>query len=270
MAALVVLGLDLDLLLNGPDYLSKIITNIVNRLNQEELVDEEQLKEVLLDARQSLWVHIPMLLMVVLSILMLLLNSLGCAGACLLSYSLLSGFTMFMFVTFVLYVSLALWIFVNNMEDSVMDSYVADKITLYRQNEGIFNLVIDTMQRDLQCCGFKSSSDWAGSFPASCCLDTCVGQDCLEEEQECLLDNVHSSSCLEMIRSNLLEPGSMIGIIGLTFLVVVAAVGVTTALSFCLCMAARRHRGGMWNVKREESSTDSSHLELTQPRFMRK
>ena len=31
MAALVVLGLDLDLLLNGPDYLSKIITNIVNR-----------------------------------------------------------------------------------------------------------------------------------------------------------------------------------------------------------------------------------------------
>ena len=31
MAALVVLGLDLDLLLNGPDYLSKIITNVVNR-----------------------------------------------------------------------------------------------------------------------------------------------------------------------------------------------------------------------------------------------
>ena len=32
MMALEVLGLDLDLLLNGPDYLSKVITNIVNRL----------------------------------------------------------------------------------------------------------------------------------------------------------------------------------------------------------------------------------------------
>ena len=31
LAALVVLGLDLDLLLNGPDYLSKVISNIVNR-----------------------------------------------------------------------------------------------------------------------------------------------------------------------------------------------------------------------------------------------
>ena len=31
LATLVVLGLDLDMLLNGPDYLSGVITNIVNR-----------------------------------------------------------------------------------------------------------------------------------------------------------------------------------------------------------------------------------------------
>ena len=31
IVALVVLGLDLDLLLNGPEYLSKVISNIVNR-----------------------------------------------------------------------------------------------------------------------------------------------------------------------------------------------------------------------------------------------
>jgi hypothetical protein len=50
---------------------------------------------VLLDARQSLWVHIPMVMVVVLSIMLLLLNCLGCAGACLLSYSLLSGTEVF-------------------------------------------------------------------------------------------------------------------------------------------------------------------------------
>ena len=97
---------------------------------------------------------------------------------------------MFMFVSFVLYACLALWIFANNMEDSVMDSFVTEKISQYSQSEGIFNMVIDTVQRDLQCCGFKSSADWAGSFPASCCL----------EVEECQMENVYTSSCLEMIR----------------------------------------------------------------------
>ena len=186
-------------------------------------------------------------MVVVLSILLLLLNCLGCAGACLLSYSLLSGtevfnhcdniyssasgFTMFMFVSFILYACLALWIFANNMEDSVMDSFVTEKISQYSKSEGIFNMVIDTVQRDLQCCGFKSSADWAGSFPSSCCLDSCAGEECLEVEQECVLENIHTSSCLEMIRytrpllhcgvltvlllrSNLLQPDSMVGLIG--------------------------------------------------------
>ena len=103
---------------------------------------------------------------------------------------------MFMFVSFILYACLALWIFANNMEDSVMDSFVTEKISQYSQSEGIFNLVIDTVQRDLQCCGFKSSADWAGSFPSSCCLDSCAGEECLEVEQECVLENIHSSSCL--------------------------------------------------------------------------
>ena len=61
------------------------------RLHQEEIVSQEQLMDVLLEARKSLWVHIPMVLVVVLSVVLLMLNCLGCAGACLLSYSLLSG-----------------------------------------------------------------------------------------------------------------------------------------------------------------------------------
>ena len=47
------------------------------------------------------------------------------------------------------------------MEDSVMDSYLSDKISRYQQGEGkgMFDVVIDTVQRDLQCCGFKSLAD---------------------------------------------------------------------------------------------------------------
>lgn len=274
LATLVVLGLDLDMLLNGPDYLSRIITNIVNRLHKEDIVDEEELREVLLDARQSLWVHIPMLMILVLSVLMVFLNCVGCAGACLLSYSLLSGFTMIMVVIFVLYLCLALWIFVNNMEDSVMDSYVSEKITQYHLGEGVFNLVIDTVQRDLQCCGFRNLSDWSGSFPASCCPDSCAGQEqeCLEEEEVCVEDSVHLTSCLEMIRSSLLNPDSMIGVIGVSFLVVVGVVVVTTALSLCLCIAAKRSRGDNSTLKRRNPTEDDDegYLELTRPRWIRK
>jgi len=276
LAALVVLGLDLDLLLNGPDYLSKVITNVVNRLHQEEIVDQEELNEVLLEARQSLWVHIPMLMIMVLSVVILFFNCLGCAGACILSYSLLSGFTIVMFVNLVLYLCLALWIFGNNMEDSVMDSYLSDKISQYQQGEGkgMFDVVIDTVQRDLQCCGFKSLADWAGIYPSSCCPGNCAGQglECLQVEENCLENNTFTTSCLDKIRSNLLEPSSMIGVIGLSFLVAVAVVGVSTILSLFLCVAARRTRSDRWIPKRIFSGNDDSNcskLELTQPKVLK-
>ena len=43
---------------------------------------------------------------------------------------------MFMFVIFILYACLALWIFANNMEDSVMDSFVTEKISQYSLLDG--------------------------------------------------------------------------------------------------------------------------------------
>ena len=107
---------------------------------------------------------------------------------------------MFMFIIFVLFLSLAFWIFLNNMDDSVMDTFVTERIHLYNQSESIFDLVIDTVQRDLQCCGFRSSADWGPSFPASCCPYSCPDGVCLMEKQECLIEIVHTSSCLEMIR----------------------------------------------------------------------
>jgi len=265
VVTLVVLGLDLDLLLNGPLYLSKVITNLVNRLHEEEIVNQEQLMETLLEARQTLWVHIPMVLVVVLCVVLLMLNCFGFAGACMFSYSLLSGFTMFMFVNLVLFTALAFWVFVNNMEDSVMDSFVMDKIAQYNQSEGIFNLVIDTVQRDLQCCGFKSSSDWSGRFPSSCCPDNCTNQICVEVG--CALETVYTSSCLEMIRSDLLHPGSMVGMIGVTFLVVVVVIAVTTLLSLSLCFFSSRRKELTMLNNNSKYGADGSSVELMQPYY---
>merc|ERR1719228_599329 len=102
------------------------------------------------------------------------------------------GLYVFMFVNLVLFTALAFWVFVNNMEDSVMDSFIMHKIAQYNQSEGIFNLVIDTVQRDLRCCGFKSSSDWSDRFPSSCCPENCTNEICVEVE--CALETVHTSS----------------------------------------------------------------------------
>jgi len=269
ISALVVLGLDLDLLLNGPEYLATVITNIANRLHQDEIVDQEELLRSLMEASQTLWVHIPMVMLVVMVTVLLMLNCLGCAGACLMSYSLLSGFTMFMFIIFVLFLSLAFWIFLNNMENSVMDSFVTERISQYNQSGSIFDIVIDTVQRDLQCCGFKSSSDWVDSFPASCCPSSCNAGDC-RLVGECLSDNVYVSGCLDMIRVHLLQPDSLVGLIGVTFLVVVAVVGITTVLSLCLCVAARSLRGKKCSYSTALTSLDESvsgrSMELTSPR----
>jgi len=264
VTVLVVLGLDLDLLLNGPKYISKVITNILNRFHQEEIIEEEYLREALMEASQSLYLHLPLLLIVILSILILGINCLGCTGACLLSYSLLSGFVIFTLVIFILFLALTLWIFLSDMEDSVIDSFVSEKISEYNSSQDLFNLVIDTVQRDLQCCGFKSASDWSGEYPHSCCDKV---------QEECGEENIYNSTCKEDIRSNLLQPTSVLGVIGVTLLAVLAAVGVTTLLSLCLCLVARRHRGERWSPRSEEESSSQSvsSLELSQPqpRFLR-
>merc|ERR1711909_241030 len=79
----------------------------------------------------------------------------------------------------------------------------------------------DSVQRDLQCCGFLSPSEWSDIFPASCCQDKCTEQGC--QEQDCVLENIHINTCKQLIKSNLLQPTSVIGIIGVLCIAVVFA-----------------------------------------------
>jgi len=267
ISVIVVLGLDLDLLLNGPDYIAKIVTNIINRVHEENIVNEELLKETLSNARQSLWVHIPMIVLAIISIMLILMNFVGCAGTVMMSYSLLSGFTMFMFICSVFYGCLVLWVFVNNMDDTVMDSFIADRIAEYHEQNHTFNLVIDTVQQDLSCCGFKSPEDWNKSFPVSCCKISCVDrQEC--PSAECVADLTFPDGCLDMIRSRLLHPTGTIGMIGVSFVVVVTIVVAITVLSFCLCLISRRRRSKTLFIDVKKSrggSVNHSSMELINP-----
>ena len=90
---------------------------------------------------------------------------------------------------------------------------------------GPAELVVDTVQRQLECCGFLGVEDWAREaenlvqvraarannrsvtsvmwLPASCC-----------KEAACSLGNAFAESCQDKIRDNYLNPNNAIGLLG--------------------------------------------------------
>ena len=91
---------------------------------------------------------------------------------------------------------------------------------------GPAELVVDTVQRQLECCGFLGVEDWAREaetlvqvraarannrsvtsgmwLPASCC-----------KEAACSLGNAFADSCQDKIRDNYLNPNNAIGLLGM-------------------------------------------------------
>ena len=61
------------------------------RLVNEEYANEEKLLEDLTLARQSVWLQVIVIIIIAIAIVFIISALFGCAGACTLSYSLLSG-----------------------------------------------------------------------------------------------------------------------------------------------------------------------------------
>ena len=47
-------------------------------------------------------------------------------------------------------------------------------------------------------------------------------------------------SCAELVSSNLLQPTTLLGVVGLTVILALVVTALITLLSLCLCVAARR------------------------------
>ena len=77
------------------------------RLVNEGPVDEEEFLENLNHASQSVWLQLFVIIIVAITIVFIIINIIGCAGSCLLSYSLLSGFTIFMLMSSIFAISFA-------------------------------------------------------------------------------------------------------------------------------------------------------------------
>ena len=132
---------------------------------------------------------------------------------------------------------------------------------------GPAELVVDTVQRQLECCGFLGVEDWAREaenlvqvraarannrsvssvmwLPASCC-----------KEAACSLGNAFAESCQDKIRENYLNPNNAIGLLGkisskiriylihycpgISIIVVVSFMILTLLISLAMCCIARR------------------------------
>eukprot|EP00088_Acartia_fossae_P052416 TRINITY_DN5920_c0_g1_i2.p1 TRINITY_DN5920_c0_g1~~TRINITY_DN5920_c0_g1_i2.p1 ORF type:complete len:313 (+),score=62.50 TRINITY_DN5920_c0_g1_i2:70-1008(+) len=263
-ASLVVLGIDLDWLINGPEFLTKICARIKERMANEDLTDEEELLKNFTIARESIWLQVFVIIVVAITTIFVIINLIGCAGSCILSYSLLSGFTIFMMLTSILGIAVTCAFIlpfanISSDLDSSLDPMARDLISQYKTEKhgGTAHIIIDSVQRELECCGYNSLNDWKDAvitprsmehndatdddmmFPASCCPLNVTS---------CTMEDVFNVSCREIIQDNYLNPDNVIGLIGISIIVVVSFMIVTFFISFVMCCIARRSRGTKWSI----------------------
>lgn len=231
VAALVVLGFDIDLLRNGPKYLSMFIFRIYTSKGQTGLTQDDIYSQLQAQLT-SLWLHIPMIIIVILCALVIFICFIGLFGACMLSYALLSGYVIFQFSTVVVLLSMVLWLFLNNMQDAVSSAFIQQKMEEYNANSSSsFGMVIDFIQSDLHCCGFSAVDDWA-KYPPSCCPT--------DKAPWCTDLNVYQTPCLQALKTNLLVPGSVSGALGIGLIVSLCILSLNLILSLILCLIVRK------------------------------
>jgi len=279
---LIVLGLDLDWLINGPAFMARICARIKERFNNEEVpADEEDLLKNLTLASESVWLQLFVIIIVAVTCIFIMINIIGCAGTCMMSYSLLSGFTIFMMVTSILAVTVACSLLLP-LHSSNMDSPLAplakDLIDKYKIEEGgSAKIVIDTVQRQLQCCGYDNILDWrpeesSGSgvsgdnvtaggrgqpwLPASCC-----------NSPPCTEEKAFQEPCKMKLRENALNPNTAIGLVGIFVIILVTFISTTFFVSLIMCCIARRWRGTKWSVVQCDETALRSPSQDREPCF---
>jgi len=269
---IVCLGLDLDWLINGPAFMAKVCSRIKEKLVNEGPVDDEELRENLNVASESVWLQMFVIIVVAITIIFIIINIIGCAGSCMLSYSLLSGFTIFMLLSSILAITAASAFFLPlaNLDvkmDSPLKPLAKDLIISYKSSEvGSAKLILDTVQRELQCCGYDSLEDWleeeeinAGIIPrgsgisrnsssSSRLLRSLPATCCPVEVEDCTPEDAFSLPCRESIGKNYLSPNNAIGLTGIFILAVVTFMCLTFIISFLMCCIARKTRGIKWAV----------------------
>ena len=202
----------------------------LQRMANEDLTDEEELLKNFTIARESIWLQVFVIIIVAITTIFVIINLIGCAGSCILSYSLLSGFTIFMMLTSILGIAVTCAFIlpfanISSDLDSSLDPMARDLISQYKTEKhgGTAHIIIDSVQRELECCGYNSLNDWKEAVitPRSMETNDTIGDEmkfpdscCPLNVTRCTVEDVFTVPCREVIQDNYLNPDNVIGLIG--------------------------------------------------------
>jgi len=273
--SLVVLCVDVDLLRNGPSYfLAKLL--MWNKQSEgSHNYEEETIYKDLIESRRALWVHMPMMGVLIFSATVIFMSILGCVAAGTLSYTILMGFSAFMFMATVSSSFLLLWGFFGDIEGTVTDKFVMKKISEYecpsvgnnqpgddRVCDNSFKKIIDYVQTNYNCCGFKSVDDWGGLYPSSCC-PPCT-EDSSSCEPPCRRENAYTTACIHSFRMSSLRIDSFVGRIGIIMISVVSLLGINFIISFILFLLVRSQHSSRLRQESQLELADNYYGKNTQ------
>ena len=166
--------------------------------------------------------------LVIITAFVLLISFMGCCGAVKESPCLLTSYAVVILIILLVELVIAALIYrYRNVFDEVGEKGLQRTLDKYNSTQS-YN-AFDDMQRNLQCCGVNSASDWDGKpFPSSCCA---------EHVQTCDKGNAYNQGCWKAIKDYLQPAWSAMAVVGIIVALIQFA---AVAGSCCLARAFRR------------------------------
>ncbi|KAK7112463.1 CD63 antigen-like [Littorina saxatilis] len=178
----------------------------------------------------------PGILLIIVGVFIFLIAFFGCMGALKENYCLTMSFAVLLAVVFILMIAggIAAYVLRNEIENEVTETLEKAQDNYGKPGHSGVTKTWDKLQREFECCGVNSSSEWPpklnGSFPTSCCDNESSSSDCKPS-------HIWPRTCEQAFVSWLKNKVAIIGGVGIG-LAFVMVVGVLFAC--CLARAIRK------------------------------
>uniref|UniRef100_A0A182ME04 Tetraspanin n=1 Tax=Anopheles culicifacies TaxID=139723 RepID=A0A182ME04_9DIPT len=141
--------------------------------------------EELRDISDEYNIVVPSILLIVFGSIVFVISFFGCCGAIRESYCMTSTYSFFLILLVVAQIVIAVLVFVyvGDVTQAIKKGYEA----IFQNRDTPVNAdLIDSIQRNLECCGKTSFMDYGLNFPQSCCSTSGNAPLCVPFARGCL------------------------------------------------------------------------------------
>ncbi|XP_043803779.1 CD63 antigen-like isoform X2 [Apis laboriosa] len=171
----------------------------------------------------------PSITLIVLGSIIFVISFFGCCGAIRESHCMTITFASFLLFILLVQIAVAVYAFIIVKNDdnfrNISEKYQEIFNGYFLNSES--KEFIDLVQKNLQCCGVHSSSDYNNKpIPASCCSTI------ENDKKTCSISNTYANGCVEVLKDTLKFAGTVFGSVA------IAIAGVELiGIIFALCLA---------------------------------